>query len=114
MVTWVSIAVSAWLFTYGAELTFRWMFIRTLGSHPFGSATQYVYLSAVYLLFAVMSTLVGPVYPIATTLFYYDQRIRQEGYDIERLMEAAGMNALVTQPGVEALVQSSEEEEFQA
>jgi hypothetical protein len=26
-------------------------------------------------------------------LFHYDQRIRQEGYDIERMMETAGMNA---------------------
>jgi hypothetical protein len=34
-----------------------------------------------------------PVFPIALTLFYYDQRIRQEAFDIERMMEAAGMNA---------------------
>jgi hypothetical protein len=34
-----------------------------------------------------------PVFPIALTVFYYDQRIRQEGFDIERMMEAAGMNA---------------------
>lgn len=33
------------------------------------------------------------LYPIAVTLFYYDQRIRREGYDIERMMDAAGMNA---------------------
>jgi hypothetical protein len=34
-----------------------------------------------------------PVFPIALTLFYYDQRIRQEAFDIEQMMEAAGMNA---------------------
>jgi hypothetical protein len=34
-----------------------------------------------------------PVYGIALILFYYDQRIRLEGYDIERMMETAGMNA---------------------
>jgi hypothetical protein len=44
------------------------------------------------------STLIGPIFPIALTLFYYDQRIRKEGYDIERMMEAAGMNAFVTTP----------------
>ena len=27
------------------------------------------------------------------TLFYYDQRVRMEGYDIEWMMQAAGMNA---------------------
>ena len=26
------------------------------------------------------------------TLFYYDQRVRKEGYDIERMMQAAGMS----------------------
>jgi hypothetical protein len=34
----------------------------------------------------------SPILPIALTLFYYDQRIRHEGYDIERMMETAGMN----------------------
>jgi len=34
----------------------------------------------------------GSLYPIAVTLFYYDQRIRHEGYDIERMMDAAGLN----------------------
>ena len=40
---------------------------------------------------AGISTLLGPIYPIALTLFYYDQRIRQEGFDIEWMMERAGM-----------------------
>jgi len=47
---------------------------------------------------AVVSTLISPVFPIAVTLFYYDQRIRLEGYDIERMMEEAGLNAPVTTP----------------
>lgn len=34
----------------------------------------------------------GPIRPIAAALFYYDQRIRLEGYDIERMMAAAGLN----------------------
>ena len=32
---------------------------------------------------------------IAITLIYYDQRIRLEGYDIEWMMDAAGMNTPV-------------------
>jgi hypothetical protein len=40
--------------------------------------------------FAVQA-LVKPVYGIALVLFYYDQRIRKEGYDIELLMQQAGM-----------------------
>jgi hypothetical protein len=51
------------------------------------------YMLAVYLLHAIISVLIGPIYPITLTLFYYDQRIRHEGYDIERMMDDAGMNA---------------------
>ena len=34
---------------------------------------------------------VGPIYAIGLTLFYYDQRVRKEGYDIEWMMQAAGL-----------------------
>jgi hypothetical protein len=37
------------------------------------------------------NTFVGPMFAIGLTLFYYDQRVRKEGYDIEWMMRAAGM-----------------------
>jgi hypothetical protein len=39
-----------------------------------------------------------PLSAIVLTLLYYDQRIRHEGYDIERMMDAAGLNAPATPP----------------
>jgi hypothetical protein len=45
--------------------------------------------------FAVQA-LIRPVYGIALVLFYYDQRIRLEGFDIEWLMQQAGM---ISTPG---------------
>jgi len=39
----------------------------------------------------LINTLIGPIYSIGLTLFYYDQRIRKEGYDIEWMMQAAGL-----------------------
>jgi len=33
----------------------------------------------------------GLVFPIALSLFYYDQRIRKEGFDIEYMMQASSM-----------------------
>ena len=39
------------------------------------------------------NSFIGPMYATGLTLFYYDQRVRKEGYDIEWMMEAAGMNA---------------------
>jgi hypothetical protein len=37
------------------------------------------------------NTFVGPIYATGFTLFYYDQRVRKEGYDIEWMMKAAGL-----------------------
>ena len=43
--------------------------------------------------FAV-NTLIGPIYSTGLTLFYYDQRVRKEGFDLEWMMRSAGL----TQP----------------
>jgi hypothetical protein len=44
------------------------------------------------------NTFVGPILAIGTTLFYYDQRVRKEGYDIEWMMAAAGLAGVSAQP----------------
>jgi Membrane domain of glycerophosphoryl diester phosphodiesterase len=41
----------------------------------------------------ITNSFIGPMYATGLTLFYYDQRVRKEGFDIEWMMEAAGMNA---------------------
>ena len=46
------------------------------------------------------NTFVGPIYATGFTLFYYDQRVRKEGFDIEHMMQAAGM----VQPALAAAV----------
>ncbi len=43
------------------------------------------------------NTFVAPIYATGLTLFYYDQRVRKEGFDIERMMQQAGM-ATVASP----------------
>ncbi|MGA2049918.1 MAG: hypothetical protein ABSG96_19640 [Terracidiphilus sp.] len=48
------------------------------------------------------NSFIGPMYATGLTLFYYDQRVRKEGFDIEWMMEAAGMNAHVPSAGDEA------------
>jgi hypothetical protein len=42
----------------------------------------------------VLQVLIAPVSAIALVLFYYDQRVRKEGFDIEWMMQQAGL----TQP----------------
>jgi len=44
------------------------------------------------------TSFLGPIYATGITLFYYDQRVRKEGFDIEWMMEAAGL----TPPELEA------------
>ena len=46
----------------------------------------------------VVKALVKPIFGIALTLFYFDQRIRKEGFDIEWMMQQAGMVASVPPP----------------
>jgi hypothetical protein len=45
------------------------------------------------------NSFLGPIYATGLTLFYYDQRVRKEGYDIEWMMQAAGLT--VTSPAAE-------------
>jgi hypothetical protein len=62
----------------------------SIGQATSGSETALI-LSQVLALLA--TALIFPLYPIATTLFYYDVRIRREGFDLEVMagrMEGGG------------------------
>jgi hypothetical protein len=48
------------------------------------------------------NSFIGPMYATGLTLFYYDQRIRKEGYDIEWMMEAAGLSWPPPWAGIDA------------
>ena len=50
------------------------------------------------------NSFVGPILATGLTLFYYDQRIRKEGFDIEWMMQAAGMTtpAIAAPSGADA------------
>lgn len=76
---------------------------------PAFSSPQHAQAANVAMIFIIygasfaVQALTRPIYGIALTLFYYDQRIRQEGFDIEWLMHRAGLvvpplRVPVTQP----------------
>ena len=113
MVTWLMIFVFSSLLMYSLEWLFRWIFIDLFHGYAPGAAIQHLYLPSVYFLRAMISAITGPIYPIAITLFYYDQRIRLEGYDIERMMDAAGMNAPELSPTEDSPIASAAPEEVQ-
>jgi hypothetical protein len=47
------------------------------------------------------NTFIGPIYSTGLTLFYYDQRVRKEGYDIEMMMQAAGLALTAEAPATQ-------------
>jgi hypothetical protein len=61
--------------------------------------------------FAVQA-LVRPVYGIALVIFYYDQRIRKEGFDIEWMMQQAGLTPPVQQIAAASNFQTSQAVEY--
>jgi hypothetical protein len=54
-----------------------------------------------------INALIGPIYATGLTLFYYDQRIRKEGYDIEWMMQAAGLSRQLETPASAGWPQTS-------
>jgi hypothetical protein len=42
---------------------------------------------------ALSSALIKPIYSIGLTLFYYDARVRKEGFDLERMLERSSVEA---------------------
>ena len=44
------------------------------------------------------NSFIGPMYATGLTLFYYDQRVRKEGFDIEWMMQAAGLTVPAPAP----------------
>ncbi|HEY0797477.1 MAG TPA: glycerophosphoryl diester phosphodiesterase membrane domain-containing protein [Acidisarcina sp.] len=52
----------------------------------------------------IVNALLGPVYGITITLFYYDLRIRKEGFDIQWMMDRAKLGSDLPVPGHAAAI----------
>ena len=72
------------------SLLFGAPFLAFAFKHP-GQPVPLALLAVQQISVFLISTFIGPIYSTGLTLFYYDQRIRKEGYDIERMMQAAGL-----------------------
>ena len=72
----------------------------SLGSNALNSSTALVVTEIVRVVMNFASqVLLAPVFMIAAVLFYYDQRIRKEGFDIEWMMQRAGLAPAQTPGG---------------
>jgi len=82
-----------WLLSLG--ITFPLTILLTL--IPGAGNPQHAQLATIVLTFGAygaaftVQALVKPIYGIALLLFYYDQRIRKEAFDIEWMMQQAGL-----------------------
>jgi hypothetical protein len=82
----------------GFFLGSAWLILRLKALNPFLDSSPF----SVATLNGVVSLLGDlvfiPLSAIVLTVLYYDQRIRREGYDVERMMEKAGLTAPLTPP----------------
>lgn len=97
-VVWSMIVLFGWGISISGQLGFRWIMYFSSWKIIPSLVWLRVYSIGSYLLMTMFSTVLGPLYPIALTLIYYDQRIRREGYDVERMIEGAGLNIPATSP----------------
>lgn len=104
------ILVLVWTLMSGAQILFRMAMVVLYGLLHSPQTWGNDYRAGVYAINATLIVLVGSLYPIAITLIYYDQRVRREGYDIERMMKAAGLGEAGA-PGDEAASIETEPQE---
>lgn len=85
-----------WILSMGitVPLTIVMSFLPGANDPKHTSTAGIVMLFVIYGAAFAIQAVTRPIIGIALTLFYYDQRIRQEGFDIEWMMQHAGMMAL--------------------
>jgi hypothetical protein len=90
--------ILAWCVTFPVLIAIT--FLPTLQGQAHAQTVGMIAMSATYGAFFAVKALTKPIYGIALTVFYFDQRIRKEGFDIEWMMQQAGMLPLPL-PGTE-------------
>lgn len=99
---WIMVIACAVVLDLLASFLLSWIAQLIYSSRNYVGYNRQVYDVVVYSFYALIGAVVGPLYPIAVTLFYYDQRVRKEGLDVEIMMQAAGLVAPPAAPGDEA------------
>jgi hypothetical protein len=90
-VAWVMVFACAMVLEGTVAFLAWWIATLVYTGRHYAGFNRQVYEVVIYFFYAVVGAVVRPLYPIAVTLFYYDQRSRKEGFDVEVMMEAAGL-----------------------
>jgi hypothetical protein len=99
---WIVVTLVMWVLNLAT-----WVVVRSLvrliffRTHFLHLSYLQIYRITFYGLHALASTALGPVLPIILVLLYYNQRVHKEGYDVERMIEAAGLAEPAPAPATE-------------
>jgi len=99
---WFTILAISWILGFGLQRCLWWIVVLLYWRFHLVLTANGFYVPIALLMNAFLAGVVGPIYPVAATVIYYDQRVRHEGYDIELLMAAAGMDAAPASEKAEA------------
>jgi len=107
LLLYLLVAALGWLLSMGftIPLTILLFMIPGMSNQQNAQAAGVAMLLIIYGASFAVQSLIKPIYGIALVLFYYDQRIRKEGFDIELLMQQAGMVQRKISPEPEAAPQ---------
>jgi hypothetical protein len=72
--------------------------LTALGGSKFGTVAAVAGLILSFLARMTLQVFIQPIPVIALVLFYFDQRVRKEGYDIELMLEQAGLTSSPVTP----------------
>jgi hypothetical protein len=108
IVAWLAIMVCYWVLALAARYALKWIVYFLYYAAHFHWLRQHLVSQVALILYGTIEAFVAPIYAIAITLLYYDQRVRKEGFDLEKMMEAAGLVAAPKADGAGALAAESD------
>jgi len=106
----ILLVYAVWVVAGLVQLPLAFLAIRAKG------AEQFVLQGSVLAISFIVTTVVGPIAAIGLCLFYFDERVRREGFDIEMLLRNASPATVSSDPysgvavsGVETLAPPEQE-----
>jgi hypothetical protein len=114
LVLYLLVGLLSWLLSMGITLplTIILTLLPGMNNPQHAQAATIVILFISYGASFAVQALVRPVYGIALVIFYYDQRIRKEGFDIEWMMQQAGLTPPAQQIAAASYFQTSQAVEY--
>lgn len=109
LVAWFAIVVCYWTLSLGTRFALKWVVYFLYYEAHFHWLGQHLVSQVALVLYGTIEAFVIPVYAIAIALLYYDQRMRKEGFDVEKMMEAAGLVIAPNEAGADARAAESGE-----